>query len=131
MGFQRKRKIYKLDFSETEYEGLEVEVSGLTTGEYLDFLVLSSGAEGTGNNSSETQEMLTMLANHIVSWNLEDENGNAVPISFEGLKTNELSLNMLMVDSWVQAISGVSNDTGKESLPGSNPLVESIPMETL
>lgn len=129
MGFQRKRKIYKLDFTGTEFEGLEVQVSSLTTGEYLDFVLLTGSSDG--GTGKETTEMLSMLSKHLVSWNLEDESGAPVSLDFEGLKTNELKLNTLILDAWISAISDVPEATEKKSLPGETSLVASIPTETL
>lgn len=133
MGFQRKRKIYKLDFAETEYEGLVVQVSGLTTGEYLDFLVLSSATPTADANASgnETHTMLEMLARHLVSWNLLDEDEAPVAANFDGVKANDLAMNLRIIDAWIGAISGVPEATEKKSLPGDSPLMVSIPAETL
>lgn len=131
MGYQRKRKVYKLDFSDTGYDGLEVQVTGLTTGEYLDFVLLSSGATKEEGGNQETQQMLRMLSEHIVSWNLEDENGEPVPSTFEGLKSNDLDMNMFVVNAWIAAMSSVPEATEKKSLTGSTSLVESIPTEML
>lgn len=130
MGFTRKRKTYKLDFADTEYDGLVVKVSGLTTGEYLDFLALSAPVDGEDDKGT-TEQMLRMLADHIVSWNLLDEQGNPIPTDFEGIKSNEIAMNMMIVEAWTDAIANVPADTGKASTPGSAPLVASIPTEML
>jgi hypothetical protein len=126
VGFQRKRKVYKLDFTGTEYEGLEVRVSGLTTGEYLDFL----GGNVDEEDGASTDAMLQMFARHLVSWNLEDE-GVPVPATFEGLKTNDMPMNMLMIDAWTSALANVPESTAKKLNTGSDPLVASIPTEML
>lgn len=127
MGFQRRRKVYKLDFSGTEYEGFEVRVSGLTTGEYLDIV----GAAATDQNSKETQTMLRLFAKHIVSWNLEDEDGDSVPPSYEGVKSMEFTMVMFVINAWTDALVTVPDGVGKESKNGASPLVASIPTESL
>lgn len=131
MGFQRKRKVYKLDFAETEYEGLEVQVTGLTTGEYLDFLLLSGAVEEAGSGANETQGMLEMFSRHLLSWNLESEDSEPVPADFDGIKSNDLTMNLRIVDAWISALSNVSEATEKKSLTGETGLVESIPTEVL
>jgi hypothetical protein len=128
MGFQRKRKIYKLDFSGTEYDGLEVKVGGLTTGEYLELIMLS--APGVESTEDETSGMLKLLARHIKSWNLE-EDGEPIPATFEGIKSNDLPMNMAIIQAWTAALAAVPEDTGKKSVPGDSPLLESIPSEIL
>jgi hypothetical protein len=129
MAFKRKRKVYRLDFEGTEYEGLEVKVRGLTTGEYLELVSLSApGAEG----DKETEGMLRMFARHLVSWNLEDEEtGELVPTTYEGVTSNDFVMNMFIINAWTSAIADVPEKTEKKSLVGEPSLVASIPTETL
>lgn len=129
MAYKRKRKVYNLDFEGTEYEGLEVKVRGLTTGEYLEIVSLSApGTEG----DRETEGMLRMFSNHLVSWNLLDEDTNLpVPTTYEGVTSNDFVMNMYIINAWTDAIATVPERTEKKSLPGSDPLVASIPTETL
>lgn len=129
MSFKRKRKVYNLDFEGTEYEGLQVKVRGLTTGEYLEIVSLSApNTEG----DRETEGMLRMFANHLVFWNLIDEDtGEPVPTTYEGVTTNDFVMNMFVINAWTDAIASVPEKTEKKSLAGENPLVASIPTETL
>jgi hypothetical protein len=127
-GFKRKKKIYKLDFEGTEYDGLEVKVGGLTTGEFLELIGLS--APGT-EESNETEKMMQFFSAHLVSWNLEDENDEPVPATFDGVKTNELAMNQFIVSSWISALADVPEATEKKSSGGETPLMDSIPTETL
>lgn len=130
MAFKRKRKVYKLDFEGTEYEGLEVKVRGLTTGEYLDIVSLS--APGAEEGDKETEGMLRMFADHLVFWNLEDEEtGEIVPTTYDGVKTNDFVMNMYIINAWTTAIASVPERAEKKSEPGESSLVESIPTETL
>lgn len=126
--FKRKRKVYKLDFEGTEYEGLDVKVRGLTTGEYLEIVSLSApSTEG----DKETEGMLRMFASHLVSWNLEDEDDKPVPTDYDGVKSNDFVMNMFIINAWTAAIASVPEKTEKKSLPGETFLAESIPTETL
>lgn len=128
MGFQRKRKIYKLDFAGTEYDGLVVKVGGLTTGEYLELVTLA--APGVENSEDETAGMLRMLAGHLKSWNLE-EDGEPIPATFEGVKSNDLSMNMAIITAWTDALASVPEGVEKKSVTTSSPLLDSIPVEIL
>lgn len=123
-GFQRKRKIYKLDFEGTEYDGLVVEVRGLTTGEYLDFLTLS------GSDDGETDEMLRLFAEHLVSWNLMDGDVD-LPATYEELRSNDLGMNNAMISAWTSALASVPEELGKKSSSGDPALAASIPTEML
>lgn len=127
-GYRRKRKAYRLDFSETEYEGLEVTVRGLTTGEYLDLVRLSATSNDDGD--TETEGMLHMFADHLVAWNLEDDEG-PVATTYESVVENDFTMNMAIVSAWMDALAAVPDKTEKKSSAGANPLVASIPMETL
>lgn len=126
MGFKRKRKIYKLDFGGTEYEGLEVRLTGLTTGEYLEFIALSAKSE----DANETEQMLKFFARHLISWNLEDDDG-PVPASFDGVKSNDLSMSMFVIEAWTDALVNVPEKTEKKSSDGEHLLTELIPTESL
>jgi hypothetical protein len=128
MGYKRKRKIYRLDFAGTEYEGLEVRVRGLTTGEFLELVMLGAIDK---ESFKETEAMLKMLASHLVSWNLEDDDGELVPATYEGVKSNDLALNLLIVSAWTDAIGDVPAPLPNSSPSGEQFPVVSIPMETL
>ncbi len=127
MGYKRKRKTYKLDFSGTEYEGLEATLTGLTTGEYLEFVSLSS----SGEDENETEKMLKFFARHLVSWNLEDEDDQPVPPTYEGVTSNDLTMSMFILYAWTDALVNVSEKTEKKSSAGEQLLTDSIPTETL
>ena len=126
--YKRRRKIYKLDFSGTEYEGLEVRVRGLTTGEYLQIIQLSSS---TDEGDKETEGMLRMFSTHLVSWNLTDENDEPVPGTYEGVVANDFVMNMAIISAWTEALASVPEKTEKKSSAGDLSLVASIPAETL
>lgn len=126
MAFQRKRKVYRLLFEGTEYDGLDVRVQGLTTGEYLELVSLS----GNTSEASETEKLLVFFASHLVAWNLE-EDGMPVETSLDGVKSNDLAMNLRIIDAWTDAMVSVSKDTEKKSLAGDPSLVASIPTENL
>jgi len=127
MSFQRKRKIYRLNFAGTEYDGMEVQVEGLTTGEYLEIVTLTGVTDDSG---SETEKLLKLLASHLVSWNIQ-EDGVPVPADIEGVKSNDLAMNMFIINAWTDAMVSVPADTEKKSLAGDPSLVASIPTESL
>lgn len=127
MAFQRKRKVYRLDFADTEYDGLDVRVEGLTTGEYLELVSLTGSS---GEDSNETEQLLKLFATHLVAWNLEEQ-GIPVSASFDGVKSNDLAMNMFIINAWTDAMVNVPASTGKKPLAGDPSLVASIPTESL
>ncbi len=127
-GFKRKRKVYKLDFAGTEYDGLEVRVSGLTTGEYLELVSLSGPTE---ENDHEAEAMIRMFQKHLISWNLLDENGKPLDTSYESVADNEFTMNTAIVNAWTAALANVPDETAKKLPTTDDSQVESIPTETL
>lgn len=128
MGFQRKRKVYKLDFAGTEYDGLEVKVQGLTTGEYLELVTLTGATSETEN---ETEKLLKLFAKHLIWWNLTDEEDEPVPSDLDGIKSNDVPMSMKIIDAWTEAMISVPASTEKKSLAGDPSLVASIPTDSL
>lgn len=127
-GYKRKRKTYKLDFTETDWDGLEVRVRGLTTGEYLQIVQLSASNE---EGDRETEGMLKMFASHLISWNLEDDDGDAIGTTYEDIKENDFTMNMSIISAWTNALASVPDRVEKKSTSGDLALTASIPMETL
>lgn len=127
-GFKRKRKTYKLDFEGTEYDGLEVRVTGLTTGEYLELVSLSGPTE---EGDREVEGMIRMFQKHLVSWNLEDEKGKPLDTTYETVADNDFTMNTTIINRWTEALSGVPDETAKKSQTSDDSQVESIPTEML
>jgi len=127
MGFPRKRKVYQLDFAGTEWDGLEVKVRGLTTGEYLELVSLSGP---TDEGDKEIDGMVRLFSSHLVSWNLTDD-GVPVPTTYEAVRENDFQMNSAIINAWTQALAGVPDDTAKKLPSGETPLMASIPTETM
>jgi hypothetical protein len=124
MGYKPKRKIITLDFEGTAHDGLEVTMRGLTVGEELELDDLR-GTEGTGRRIFE------MMAGLLHEWNVEDENGQPVPATFEGVCTQDATFVMEILDALQGTQSGVSDPLPESSPSGEPSPVESIPMEPL
>ncbi|MFI1728180.1 hypothetical protein ACH40E_02855 [Streptomyces acidicola] len=124
MGYRPPRKIYKLDFAGTEYDGLAVSMRGLTVGEELE--VDSLRAEDGGE-----RRFFEMLTGLLVDWNVEDEHGQPVPATFEGVCTQDSAMVMAILNALQAVTSGVP-DPLPQSSPSGEPSPEvSIPMEPL
>jgi hypothetical protein len=48
-----------------------------------------------------------ILGRSLVSWNLEDETGDAVPADFTGVSSQELDFVFAIVNAWIETISSV------------------------
>ncbi|MCZ4509948.1 hypothetical protein O3Q52_17435 [Streptomyces sp. ActVer] len=126
MGYRPKRKIYTLEFEDPEFNGLEVKIRGLNTGQMLDI----DTARDDGDDAA-ILGMLQLMADQLLEWNVEDDDGQPVPATFEGIRTQELAFNWAIIDAWQNAVAGVSAPLDGESTDGDPLLAASIPMETL
>ena len=125
MGYRPKRKIYTLDFAGTEHEGLEVSMRGLTVGEELHLDDLR-GKEGGGR---EVFELMTGL---LKSWNVEDDDEQPVPATFEGVCTQDSSFILDILNQLQAAASGVPDPLPQTSPSGeTSPAPPGIPMAPL
>jgi hypothetical protein len=121
MGFRPKRKIYTLDFTGTDYEGLEAKVRGMTVAEELAL----DGVE------MDADLLVRTLVKRLVSWNVEDDQGQPVPTTFEGVCTQDAAMVLAILNAVRTANSGVSDPLPQSSPSGEPPPVASIPMEPL
>lgn len=127
MGYVPKRKTYTLDFKGTDFEGLEVCMRSLNTGQYMDLWEAKEEAESGG----ETGRVLHLLAEQLIAWNVEDEAGRPVPATLDGVKALDLDLNLAVVNAWTTAMAGVPAPLERSSDSGGPSLEASLPMEVL
>lgn len=127
MGFKTKVRTYLIQFDEGhEFHGAEARVKGMPFGEYLEVTGLDGG-EGDGNT-------VRRFMDHLVSWNLEDEETSApIPPTEEGVKAVDHDLVVAMNNAWIQTLTGVhkADPLPESSTSGEPSLVESIPTEAL
>lgn len=122
MGFRKQRTLYKLVFEDPELDGLEVTAKALSM---RDFLAVSK----IPDEAEQQEASLKKLAEAIVSWNLEDEDGKPVSPDYKGLCAQEILFINQLTQAWTAAMSDVpkSSQTG---LNGSGTYPElSIPMD--
>ena len=121
MGYRPKRRVYALDFTGTEYEGLQASVRGMTVAEELELDGVDMDAD----------LIVKTLVKRLVSWNVEDDQGQPVPTTYEGVCTQDVAMILAMLDAVRKANSGVSDPLPQSSPSGEPSPVASIPMEPL
>jgi hypothetical protein len=130
MGYTRTRRKYRLKFEDEELAGLEVVMGSLSIGEFTELTSSISGG-ATAETADGVTSLLEKFAGKIASWNLEDDDGQPVPATFDGVKTQELDFIMAIVTAWMDAIAGV-DPTSRASANGTGTFPEvSLPMEPL
>jgi hypothetical protein len=130
MGSRRKRTLYRLTFADEDMDGLEVTARAPT----MDGLMSLAGAAATAadgkTSMADVRAMLRDFAGYLTEWNREDEDGNPVPATYEGLASEEQSFVMKVIKAYTDAVSvapplpGGSGDGGNTP----DPLESGIPM---
>lgn len=127
-GYKRTPRVYNLVF-QGDFEGLNVQATGMPVGEFLELANLYEGAEK--GNTDAVSAIFDVFARHLVAWNLEDENDQPVPPTVDGMKAQELDFVLAVISHWIEAISSVSRELGKASKTGGTSAEALLPMETL
>lgn len=135
MGFKAPVTIFKLNFKD-EYAGLEVAVKSVPTGDLMDLMKMavtlgSSGKDVKATDMDAVSSLFSGFAGALVSWNLEDEQGVAIPATLAGVNSLEFQFVVMVIMVWVEAVAGVSSDLGKASNSGGTFQGAPIPMEPL
>lgn len=125
MGYRKVPTIYTIDDFE-KYPGLEVRMKGLKLGKLKKFITMDDD-----DLDSSVEEIVKLLAEGIVSWNLEDEDGQPVPTTPEAFDDQELEFLMDLFGAWSDRILGVSKELGKDSTSGVSSPAPPLMMEAL
>lgn len=102
----------------------------------------ATGQAGVESGSATQEEMnrvadlidhaYGMFASKLVSWNMQDEDGNEIAPTVEGFHTlDDDEFVMGAVRAWLEVVAGVSPDLGKDSGSGETSQALSLPMDVL
>jgi hypothetical protein len=129
MAYRRDPKVYKLVFDDTtDFAGLEVRAKSVDLGTLLH---LTSLVNAPRLSVEDVEALLTGLAEALVSWNVEDEHGEPIPATKEGLYSGDPVEAISIVRKWIDVMSNVAEDLGKASNSGETSPESQLPMETL
>lgn len=116
MGF-KARPVYELEFAaDTGFEGLEVAARGADVATYLDILRYKST-----NDAEDTVAALHRFAGLLVSWNLEDDDDQPIPATFEGMQQVDNQIVTAILNAWTEKVAGVSGPLAGRSTSGGPP----------
>src|SRR5215472_15455339 len=118
-----KRRQYKLVFQDENMAGVEITVRSLTSGQLIDL----QKAQEEGLH----EQLTSMLAEKLVGWNVEDEDGTAIPPTLDGIRSMDIDFNNTVIKAWTNAVIGVKAPLPQPSNDGQPSVEASIPMETL
>ena len=125
MAYVRKKKTYCLDWAEGPFKGLEVKVSSLPIGRFLEIApkIDGLGGEITPEVVGMLMPALQELADAILGWNIEDEdeagNTTPVPATLDGLLTLEPGEMTAILQAWISAGTQVPGPLEQRSPNGS------------
>jgi hypothetical protein len=135
MGFRPEPTVYNLSFQGTALDGLHVRMSCCTMGEYNEMLrsAFVGGEPDEEGNVKLNPEMLRandrimeLFINHLLSWDLEDMAGQAVPISVEGIESQERTIITQLITAWQSAMVNVPKPSSSESNNGETSQEQSL-----
>ena len=114
MGFRLDRT-YVLQF-EGEMEGAEVMIRGTSVGVMLRL-----------RSAEEPEEVASLLAQHLIGWNFEDEKGEPLPLTKDAILTNLEGVVLgRIAREWYKAAVGIT-----APLDGPISMESSLSMETI
>ena len=123
-GFRIPDQTAHLTFSGTDYDGAEIWVRLNVS--FRHYIALREAAEG-----DDQARMAALFGGDVLmEWNLEDDAGQPIPANGEGMLEIPLSLAMLVVQHWVEAVSGVASPLPEKSEDISMLQAASTAMET-
>ncbi|MFE7072717.1 hypothetical protein ACFU96_21805 [Streptomyces sp. NPDC057620] len=128
MGFNASISNVNIKFDEDhKYHGAEARLRGMAFGEYT----AATGLDG--GDGEDVVASMKRFADNLLSWNLEDDQGRAVPATPEGLRTVDQGVARALQNAYIDALVGVhdADPLPESSTSGEPSLVESIPMEAL
>ena len=130
MGF--KLRTYKLVFDNPDLEGLEVRLRGLTIGQLARLsYILQSDKLVDPDDGSVREELYSVLAAGLVSWNIEDDSGQTLPGTTESVSGLPSDLVIDIVSAWEKAVAAVAAPLGPSLNSGKQYPEVSLPMEVL
>lgn len=158
MGFREKRRTFVLAFPEdSDYAGLEVRAKSISFGQLMGVLNLARMGEGGKKfgveDIQDIDEMIRIFAGRLVSWNLEDEDGDPVSLEpvhvetgdsigtlqretpaearYRVLMERDMGMVLDLVLAWLDGMVGTPGPLDKNSHSGGPSEEVSIPMEPL
>lgn len=137
MGFRPRPKVYRLTFEDPELAGLVVRATSVPIGAFLHLQTLieiSGGKDdvadpGVSGGLAAMGELAGEFVEALIEWNMEDDEGNPVPCTRDGVLSIDLDLFLEIVMQWMTAVAGVPDPLDAGSTSGGMSPEELIPME--
>lgn len=129
MGYRKVPTIYTLTEIKDE-PGMVVRMKAIKVGKLRKLMKVVSVDEDK-MTPEMIDEIFKLLLEGLVSWNLEDETGREVPTTMDGIDELELTTVMNVLNEWLENMTGVDDDLGKDSPSGESFPGRPLTMEAL
>lgn len=116
MGYRKVPVIYTLEIG-GDYKGLIVRVKSIKIGEMRRMLRLIDSEEE--NTTEVLDNMVTLISKGLVSWNLQEEDGEPTPATAEEVDNLDFKMLEAILNEWLDQVSGPDDELGKDSSSGS------------
>jgi hypothetical protein len=133
MGYTPKRRVFRLRFEDEEYDGLVVKVRSTSVGrllEFMGFLAMDTD-ELTPADVEKITGLFEAFAEVLVEWNVQDDDGQPVPATLDGVRTQDADFVMAIMRVWFQAVTTAPAPLAPPSSAGAPSVVPPLPMEPL
>lgn len=132
VGYRPQHKTYKLVFADEDMDGLVVRVRSIRIGELRELLALVEIdlKHTSPGDAAKLDRLFEVFADALLSWNVEDDQGEPVPADLAGVSTQDGDFILLIVREWLR-IFQVAGPLGNGSSDGGKSLEESLQMEPL
>jgi hypothetical protein len=127
-GYVRERKVLRLRFDDPDMDGLVVRARTLSLGEFLDVVGLRN-LDPQRMARDDLDKLFGLFAQALLDWNLEEPQGTPVPVSLEGLHSQDADFVLTIIGAWVDGMAQVSGPLGAASSNGRPSPEASLPME--
>lgn len=131
-GYRRPAKVYSIAWDEGDLAGLHVRVGGLSVGKMLELTKAAAEVpEDFSGSVTSVEPLIEAFAEKLSEWNLEDEDGNPVPATLEGVRQQDLGLVIPVIMRWMSAVADIpaplpgTSNSGGTSPEGSLQLANS------
>jgi hypothetical protein len=129
MGFRPERRIFVLEFAEGhEYHGFEARMGSISFGKMMELETMTP--ELVKQDPEKAKQVYQDFANCIISWNLEDDDGNPIEPSMKALQAEDFDFVMALFTHWMEGVAAVAPPLPGSSASGSTSPVAQLPMET-
>jgi len=132
-GFVRPRTLKLTWADDTEFAGLEVRAKRCSLETFFQLTPIIDGGIDVSSEKGREEflHLFLKFGEHLVSWNLEDEDGGAVPCTPQEFMAMDPKFVREILEQWAEEIAGVAVPLDSKS-PDGEPFPEaSLPMETL